>query len=281
MNEQEQKEQNKRLDERLALIDKKVLVMSGKGGVGKTTVAVNMAYGLALSGYTVGICDVDLHGPNVAKMLGINNERLVHSVEGAEPFELFPNLKVISVALLGYGADQPIIWRGPLKMGVIKEFLADVNWGRLDYLIFDAPPGTGDEPLSVCQLIKGLDAAVIVTTPQEVALLDVRKSIVFAKELHIPFIGVIENMSGFSCPHCAAEIDLFGSGGGEKAAAELNVAFLGRIPVELALVKSGDKGTPFIYLKKETQTSRTFNEIIEKLIRAIDPGHVLKHKEAQ
>ncbi|MBN1353483.1 MAG: Mrp/NBP35 family ATP-binding protein, partial [Candidatus Omnitrophica bacterium] len=238
--EKERIEQDKRLKERMLKIRHKLIVISGKGGVGKTTVAVNLAYGLAVKGNKVGILDVDIHGPNIAKMLGIEREKLAGSEAGIEPVRVLPNLKAISFALLLENKDQPVIWRGPLKMITIKQFLADVNWGELDYLIVDSPPGTGDEPLSVCQLIPDINGVIVVTTPQDVAILDSRKSVLFAKELKVPVIGIVENMSGFICPHCKKEINLFGMGGGEKSADDLKVPFLGRIPVEPEMVKFGD-----------------------------------------
>jgi len=265
INEQERIEQEKRLKQRMLKIKYKFIVISGKGGVGKTTVAVNLAYGLAVRGSKVGILDVDIHGPNIAKMLGIEGKRLTGSESGIEPIEVLPGLKAVSLAFLLEDKDQPVIWRGPLKMITIKQFLSDVNWGELDYLIVDSPPGTGDEPLSVCQLIPGINGAVIVTTPQDVAILDSRKSVLFAKELGVPVIGIIENMSGFICPHCQKEIDLFGAGGGEKAAVDLKVPFLGRIPVEPEVVKSGDSGEPFLSPGRENSATEVFGEIIKRI----------------
>ncbi|MBN2120486.1 MAG: Mrp/NBP35 family ATP-binding protein [Candidatus Omnitrophica bacterium] len=258
-------EQEKRLQENLSRIKHKLIVISGKGGVGKTTVAVNLAYGLAVKGYKVGILDVDIHGPNIAKMLGIEAERLAGSDFGIEPIEVMPNLKAVSMAVLIDNQDQPIIWRGPLKMATIKQLLTDVNWGQLDYLIIDSPPGTGDEPLSVCQLIPNLSGAIIVTTPQDVAILDSRKSVLFAKELKVPVAGIVENMSGFLCPYCKKEIDLFGTGGGEKSAQDLGVPFLGRVPFDPEVVKLGDSGQPFIHFKKETQTARVLDGMVNKI----------------
>jgi len=258
-------EQEKRLKENLSRIKNKLIIISGKGGVGKTTVAVNLAYGLAVKGKKVGILDVDIHGPNIAKMLGIENTRLLAYDSGIEPVRVLDNLKAISLALMIKDQDQPVIWRGPLKMITIKQFLSDVNWGELDYLIIDSPPGTGDEPLSVCQLILDIDGAVIVTTPQDVAVLDSRKCVGFARQLKIPFLGIIENMSGFTCPHCGKKIDLFGKGGGEKAARDLEVPFLGSIPVESDMVKSGDSGQPFIHFRKGTPTAKIMGEIIDKI----------------
>ncbi|MBN3038242.1 MAG: Mrp/NBP35 family ATP-binding protein [Candidatus Omnitrophica bacterium] len=269
IDEAQRAQQEKRLTERMLNIKYKLVVMSGKGGVGKTTVAVNLAYGLAARGKKTGILDVDIHGPNIAKMLGIEGGKLISSGLGIEPVEVIPGLKAVSLALLLENKDQPVIWRGPLKMITIKQFLSDVNWGELEYLIVDSPPGTGDEPLSVCQLIPDLSGAIIVTTPQDVAILDSRKSVNFVKELKIPVLGMIENMSGFTCPHCKKEIDLFGRGGGEKSADELGVLFLGRIPIEPEMVKSGDSGQPFIYFRKDTQTAKIMYQIIDSITARI------------
>jgi ATP-binding protein involved in chromosome partitioning len=263
---QQQQQQDERLKKNMELIQHKILVMSGKGGVGKTTVAVNLALGLALEGYSVGVLDVDIHGPNIAKMFGIEDRQLASNGEMIEPIEVFPNVKAISIALAGYGPDAPIIWRGPLKMGAIKQFLADVYWQKLDYLIIDSPPGTGDEPLSVCQLIPEMDGAVIVTTPQDVAILDSRKSINFAKQLSIPVLGVVENMSILVCPHCGKEIELFGTGGGERAAEDMRVPFLGRIPLDPDIVRAGDLGKPFIGGESQNPTVRSVKEIVKKIV---------------
>jgi ATP-binding protein involved in chromosome partitioning len=261
----EEIEQDERLKRNLAKIKNKLIVVSGKGGVGKTTFAVNLAYSLALDGKKTGILDVDIHGPNVAKMLGIESSKLVSTDLGIEPVRVRDNLKAVSIAFMLKDRDKPIVWRGPMKMITIKQFLSDVNWGELDCLIVDSPPGTGDEPLSVCQLIPDINAAIIVTTPQEVAILDSRKCVSFAKQLKIPFVGIVENMSGFVCPHCGEDIDLFGKGGGEKAAFDLSVEFLGSIPVELGMVKSGDSGQPFIYSRKDTRTAGIMAGIIYRI----------------
>jgi len=263
----DQAEQEERLKMKMSRIKNKIIVMSGKGGVGKTTIAVNIAHALAVSGLKVGVLDTDLHGPNIAKMLGIEKKVIFGIDTGIAPVEVMPNLSAVSIALIGYDQDQPVIWRGPLKMGVIKQFLSDVIWGDLDYLIIDSPPGTGDEPLSVCQLITDVTGAVIVTTPQDVAVLDARKTILFAQQLNIPVLGVIENMSGLICPHCKKEIDLFKAGGGEKAARELKVPFLGRIPIEPEMVISGDEGKPYISCGKETKAAAAINDIIKKIIK--------------
>lgn len=265
--EKKDKEQEERLRHNLAKISNKFIVISGKGGVGKTTVAVNLAYGLALRGCRVGILDVDLHGPNVAKMLGIEGRQLSGSEAGGiEPVMVSPGLKVVSMAFLLENADQPVIWRGPLKMIAIKQFLSDVYWGELDYLIIDSPPGTGDEPLSVCQIINNVDGAIIVTTPQDVAVLDSRKCVLFARQLKVPVVGIVENMSGFFCPHCKKEVNLFGRGGGEKAAGDLKVPFWGRIPVEPEMVSCGDSGQPLIGFRGGTATAAVMKALVDKII---------------
>lgn len=258
-------EQEKRLKEKMAQVKHTFIVMSGKGGVGKSTVAVNLAYALSMTGKKVGILDIDLHGPNIAKMLGIEGKMIFTHEGGIEPVEVSENLVAVSIALLGHDPDQPIIWRGPAKAGVIRQFLSDVNWGELDYLIIDSPPGTGDEPLSACQFIPDASGIIIVTTPQDVAVLDARKSVLFAHEIQIPVAGIIENMSGFICPHCHVETDIFKKGGGEKAAKELNVPFLGRVPFEPGFVEFGDKGTPFVSFHQKSKSSEAFMSIVNKI----------------
>ena len=261
-------EKERQLKESLSKIRHKYLVLSGKGGVGKTTVAVNLALGLALRGYEVGILDVDIHGPNVAKMLGIEGRFLEGANEKMLPIFPMPHLRVISMAALLPDQDTPVIWRGPLKMGVIRQFLADVQWGPLDYLIVDSPPGTGDEPLSVAQLIPDIDGAIVVTTPQDVALLDSRKCVNFVKRLSIPLAGIVENMSGFSCPHCGKEIDIFKVGGGEKTAKEMNIPFLGQIPLDPHMVEAGDSGEPYLLHGRDTKAASRFEEIIARIIES-------------
>jgi len=225
----------------------KIIVMSGKGGVGKSTVAVNLAVSLADKGYSVGLLDADMHGPSVPKLLGLPNLPLRVNEKGdIVPAFVPPNLKVISVAFLLRDRDSPVVWRGPLKMGAIRQFLEEVEWGHLDYLIVDLPPGTGDEPLSIAQLIPSPDGALIVTTPQDVALLSVRKSINFARMVGLEVLGLVENMSGFKCPECGKEIAIFGNGAAKQAAAELGVPLIGSLPLSMAISKSGDDGRPFV-----------------------------------
>ena len=267
--EEKQKREAEVLNARLAQIKHRIAVMSGKGGVGKSTVAVSLAVSLARRGCRVGLLDADIHGPNLPKMLGLDNKRLQAGEDGIIPQPVMENLSVVSMAFLLENPDNPVVWRGPLKHTVIRQFVADVQWGELDYLIIDLPPGTGDEPLSVAQVIKPMDGSVIVTTPQDVALLDSRKSVVFSQQIEVPVLGVIENMSGFSCPHCGQEIDLFKQGGGQKAAEELKVPFLGAVPLDPQIVVSGDSGKPFVAAFPETATARAFSEIVEKLEQSL------------
>ncbi len=248
----------------LGKIKNKILVMSGKGGVGKSTVSVNLAIGLAKKGHKVGLMDVDLHGPDVVRMLNLNG-----TVEPpAEPNALIPplvyndNLKVVSLEYLMADRDEAIIWRGPLKIQAIRQFVADMDWGELDYLIIDAPPGTGDEPLSVAQTIPNVKA-VVVTTPQKVALADVRKSINFCKTVNVEIVGVVENMSGFVCPHCNETVDIFKSGGGEEIAREFELAFLGRVPMDPKVVIAGDDGAPYLSSDEESPAVTAFTNVVD------------------
>ncbi len=253
-----------RLESRLCRIKNKIVVLSGKGGVGKSTVAVNLATALALAGQRVGLLDVDIHGPSIPTMLGIQGQALK-----GEPGELLPvevgGLKVMSVGFLLQNPDDAIIWRGPMKMGVIKQFLTDVNWGDLDYLIVDAPPGTGDEPLSVCQLIQPLTGAVIVTTPQKVAAVDVRKSVSFCKRLDVPVLGIVENMSGFVCPKCGELTQILPQGAGRQIASDMNVPFLGAIPIDPDVARAADSGQAFIGQFAQTNTGKIMQQIISQI----------------
>ena len=261
--------EQKRLQEKLYHIRCKVMVMSGKGGVGKSTVATNLAASLALRGHQVGILDADLHGPDVPRMLGIEGRHLISKGDGVEPVEVFAGFKAVSMALLAQDPDKAIVWRGPLKHSAIRQFLGDMNWGDLDFLFIDLPPGTGDEALSVSKLIKGVDGAVIVTTPQDVALLDSRKAVSFSKQLEIPVLGIVENMSGMVCPHCGDRIDLFKFGGGEKAAKEMGVPFLGRIPIDPQVVLSCDSGEPFVAKAVESLAKTAFTQVVENLLEQL------------
>lgn len=250
------------LQENLLGIGNKIVVLSGKGGVGKSSVAANLAVALSIQGYKTGLLDVDLHGPSVPTLLGIKGQLTPSGSNRIEPVAYNANLKVMSVGLLLKDQNEAVIWRGPAKHGFIKQLLTSVEWGDLDYLIVDCPPGTGDEPLSVIQLLEGTTSAIIVTTPQDVALTDVRKSVTFCRQLKLPVIGVIENMSGFICPHCGEGVDIFKSGGGRLMAEEMNVPFLGRIPLDPAMVNAGDDGKPFVEHQAASPATKAFSEIV-------------------
>ncbi len=262
MNEQAKQksfeEEERRISETVSKIKHRIAVFSGKGGVGKTTVSVNIAHALHLEGYTAGILDADITGPNVAKMLGVEGDIMILN-ESIIPFEK-NGVKMISVASM-ITPGQPIIWRGPLRSKMINQFLADVDWGELDYLVADLPPGTGDEILTIGQQMKP-DCAVIVTTPQEVSVLDAERAINMAKQLHIPLIGVVENMSGFVCPHCSAVLNIFGEGGGKKLADDYGIPFLGSIPIDIDARILGDKGKPIILEKPDCEVTNAFKSII-------------------
>lgn len=263
--EEKQAHREKMLREKLSHIEHKLMVMSGKGGVGKSTVAANLAVSFARKGYEVGILDADVHGPNIPKMLGLDHAKLIGTAQGMLPVPLYPNLKVLSMAFLLPHADSPIVWRGPLKHSAFQQFLGEAEWGELDYLIIDLPPGTGDEPLSIAHLIGQVDGSIIVTTPQEVALLDSRKAVIFSQMVHVPVVGIVENMSGFLCPHCGKEINLFKVGGGEKAALELKVPFLGRIPLDPEIVQNCDQGKPFVAANPNSPAAKAFYEFTERI----------------
>ncbi|HAJ26768.1 MAG TPA: ATP-binding protein [Syntrophus sp. (in: bacteria)] len=268
---QERQREEEQLREKMGQIRHKILVLSGKGGVGKSTVAVNIAVALGMEGKKVGLLDVDFHGPSIPTLLGLGNQSMRTDGKNAFPLDYVYGIKVVSLGLLLPEKDEAVIWRGPLKMGVIRQFLADIQWGELDYLIIDFPPGTGDEPLSVAQMLPESDGAVIVTTPQEMSLADVRKSISFCRQVKVPVLGVVENMSGLICPHCGKLIDLFKSGGGEAMARKLKVPFLGRIPLEPAIVEASDSGKPFIYHNNQTEAAKAFLEGIVMPLLALDP----------
>jgi ATP-binding protein involved in chromosome partitioning len=255
-------------------IKHKIIVCSGKGGVGKTTVAVNLAIELANQGLSVGILDVDITGPNVPKMLHLEGQRPDVIVEEKlfKPINGPLNIKVMSMGFLLETSDTPVIWRGPMKMKAIRQFLAEGKWGQLDYLISDLPPGTSDETLDVMQLTEG--EVVIVTTPQDVATLDSRKTVMMAKALKRNVVGIVENMSGFTvkCPDCGKShtYDLFGSGGGEKAANDLNVPFLGAIPIEQGVRDGGDAGLPFALKDPDAASSKAFVSIVNKIRESLE-----------
>lgn len=268
--EEKEAHEQRLLEKNMEGVRSKFLVLSGKGGVGKSTVTVNLAATLSMEGADVGILDADIHGPNIPKMLGVESVRPFISSEGFLPVTAIQEIKVMSIGFLLRSKDDAVIWRGPLKHGLLKQFLGEVLWGDLDYLIFDLPPGTGDEALSIAHLLTHVDGAIVVTTPQDVSLLDSRKSITFCQKLNIPIIGVVENMSGMACPHCQKEINLFKKGGGEKAAIEMGVPFLGRIPLDPEMVESTDNGKPFVVLNPQSQVAEAFRNIASNWVSLLE-----------
>lgn len=257
--------EQEKLAMRMRDIKHRIVVLSGKGGVGKSTVSVNLAAALAQEGYKVGLLDVDLHGPSIPTMLHLQEAKAVAAEDGVEPIEVGPNLKVMSIAFFLEGQDQAVVWRGPMKLSAIKEMLENVEWGELDYLIIDCPPGTGDEPLAVIQLINCLDGGIIVTTPQEVATTDVRRSVRFCEMLQLPIIGVIENMSGFRCPDCDKVHYIFKQGGGKAMAESMSLPFLGAIPLDPMITETGDRGTPYLNTFRDSPTGELFRNIVKEL----------------
>ncbi len=256
---------NARISETLEHITHKFMVMSGKGGVGKSSVSVNLATALATMGHRVGLMDVDIHGPDIPRMLGLKGDLRTDGDRRIIPAQYSPILSVVSIESLMVDKDAAIIWRGPAKHAAIRQFVGDVAWGDLDYLIIDAPPGTGDEPLTVAQLIK--DArALIVTTPQEVALADVRKSIRFCRQVNMDIFGLVENMSGYTCPSCGRILDIFGSGGGERTARDQGICFLGKIPLDPSLVSLGDLGRSIQVEDPASPVTRAFRSLAKQVV---------------
>ena len=252
-------------------IKHKFLVLSGKGGVGKSCVAVNLAVWLSMQNKTVGLLDIDIHGPSIPKLLNLEGRGVRSQVDKIEPILYSDTLKIMSIGFLLPDESSAVIWRGPMKHNLIKQFVTDVSWGNLDYLIVDCPPGTGDEPLSIVQLLTAspgnADGAVIVTTPQQLAVVDVKKCITFCRQLNLPVLGVIENMSGFVCPHCNRRTDIFKGGGGKQMAEDFNVPFLGSIPIDADLVSACDLGKPFIHFYSQSTTAQAIISAFEPLLR--------------
>jgi Mrp family chromosome partitioning ATPase/predicted Fe-Mo cluster-binding NifX family protein len=267
----EMQAQEKALEQRMSRVKHKIMVLSGKGGVGKSTVAANLAHALSLKGFHVGLLDVDVHGPSIPLMLGIEDRPVMGDDGRIVPVGVGPHLRVMSMGFFLRHRDDALIWRGPLKATLIRQFLSDVEWGDLDYLIVDSPPGTGDEPLSVGQLIPDADGAVIVTTPQEIALADVRKSVNFCRKMGLHILGVVENMSGFVCPHCGERADIFKTGGGEAMAAEMGIPFLGRIPLDPGVVSHGDEGTLASGETIRPETRAGFDELADTVLAREKP----------
>ncbi|MBP2143429.1 Mrp family chromosome partitioning ATPase [Methanococcus voltae] len=261
-------QQNKVIREKMDKIKHKIAIVSGKGGVGKSTVTVNLAATLNQMGYSVGVLDGDIHGPNIPQMLGVHDVQPTGDENGIMPIVTQQGIKTMSIGYFLPDQDSPIIWRGPKASGAIKQFLSDVSWGELDFLLIDTPPGSGDIQLTTLQSIPDIDGMVIVTTPEEVSVMDARKSVGTAKVLEIPIIGLVENMSGFVCPHCDEVVDVFGKGGGEKAAKALNVNFLGPIPLDVRAREASDKGIPMVTL--DCKASEEFKKIVDKIVKIVE-----------
>jgi len=268
--QQQQALEQQALQERMSSITHKILILSGKGGVGKSTVAANLAVTLARDGKRVGLLDVDIHGPSIPKLMGIMGQVPQMGEKTITPVKAGERLWVMSMGSLLQHQDLAVIWRGPLKMGAIKQFLKDVEWGDLDFLIIDSPPGTGDEPLSVAQLIPDMDGAILVTSPQDLSVLDVRKTVTFCRQLNMPVLGVVENMSGLVCPHCGQGIDVFKRGGGERMAQEMGLPFLGQIPIDPQVVEASDAGVSFLAEHPDSPTATAFEKAVRTLLAGLD-----------
>ena len=266
--EEKQDAMDCRVRHNLAGVRNAVVVLSGKGGVGKSTVAANLAAALALAGRKVGLLDVDVHGPSIVEMLGLRGATLMATEDG----RILPvdagGVKVMSVGLAVEDPDAAIIWRGPMKLGVIQQFLSQVDWGELDYLVVDAPPGTGDEPLTVCQSLPDPLGAIVVTTPQKVAAADVSRSLAFCDQLAFPVVGIVENMSGFVCPHCGERVEVFSTGGAAALAEKYDAPILGRIPLDPAVCASGDAGVPFMRSLAGTPVGKAFADVVAGVEKA-------------
>ena len=260
-------QQNREIAATLSHIKNKILVMSGKGGVGKSSVAAYLSVALAKRSFRVGLMDVDLHGPSIPRILGLKGSLKFGSQQGKMlPVKYLPNLDVISIeTLMGENKDAATIWRGPLKIGAIKQFISDIEWADLDYLVIDSPPGTGDEPLTVAQTIPDAKA-LIVTTPQEVSLADVRKSINFCRQVRMEILGLVENMSGLRCPHCGQNIDVFKMNGGQTTALKENLRLLATLPLELEVVKKGDAGDISLLANNALAITQEFNKMVDDIV---------------
>lgn len=255
-----------KLQTRMAEIRHKLVVVSGKGGVGKSTVAASLATALDQAGKRVGLLDIDIHGPSIPTLMGIKGNPLEIVGRQIVPAKVSENLAVVSIGFLVSTGRDPVIWRGPMKHGAIRQFLADVDWGRRDYLVVDSPPGTGDEPLSVAQLIGSPAEAIVVTTPQQVAIADVRRCVAFCRALSLRIVGIVENMSGLVCPKCGERIDLFKRGGGMALALEMDVPFLGQIPMDPEVVTAGDEGIPLLRAGPQSPAAKAFSEVVAKIL---------------
>ena len=263
----ERAQQDKMIDNNLARIGRKILVMSGKGGVGKSTVASYLALLMSRNGNKVGLLDVDLHGPSIPRLMNVEAGLGIPEDGLVRPYRFSDNLFIVSLEMVLGDKDTAVIWRGPLKISAIRQFVSDIDWGDLDYLIVDSPPGTGDEPLTVAQTIPDAEA-LIITTPQEISLADVRKSINFCRQVNMKITGVVENMSGFACPHCGKKISIFGSGGGKIMAHQMDVPFLGEIPLDAQMVEMGDKGRMYALMDKaDLEINKGYEEIVKGVVK--------------
>lgn len=274
--------QDREIAETLGHIKNKILVMSGKGGVGKSSVAAYLSVVLAKRAYRVGLMDVDLHGPSIPRILGLSGSPGFGGQKGKMlPVKYLPNLHVISIeTLMGENKDAATIWRGPLKIGAIKQFISDIEWSDLDYLVIDSPPGTGDEPLTVAQTIPDAKA-VIVTTPQEVSLADVRKSINFCRQVKMEILGLVENMSGLQCPHCGKTINVFKAHGGQETARKENLRLLATLPLELEVVKTGDSGDISLLANNELSITQEFSKMVDAIVKLTgSPSQISTNKKS-
>ena len=263
---------NKRMNE----IKHKLIIGSNKGGVGKSTVTTNLAIALQESGYSVGLADADLHGPNIPKLLQAENIRLKSTDVGIDPYETSNGLKVASLGFLIEDPNMHIAWRDAVKYDFIIELLGNINWGPLDYLLFDLPPGTGNEQITIIDFIGEVDGAVVVTTPQDLAILDARKMISFSRDSNVPIVGVIENMSTMSCPHCDKDIDVFKKGGGQKLAEELVLPYLGSIPLDGDIVANSDSGQPVVLSRPDSSAAKAFMKLAENCHKFLNPEEAFK-----
>lgn len=264
-------EKDLQVQKNLDKIKHRIIVMSGKGGVGKSFVTTNLAYGLAMQGKTVGILDADVHGPSIVKLTGTEGMPIPVADNGMPaPIQALSNLYVLSVASLIESEDNALIWRGPMKMALIKQFFSDFEWPELDYLVVDCPPGTGDEPLSIFQTLGKVDGTVIVTTPQDVAILDVKKSVSFAHQLGLPILGIVENMKFFRCPDCGTSTQIFGGNGLEKLIFEQEIDLLAELEMDPNIVISGDQGKPYIYFYNKKPAAEAMMEMVLKVIDKVE-----------
>jgi Mrp family chromosome partitioning ATPase len=267
----EKDQKDLQVQENLKKIKHRIMVMSGKGGVGKSFVATNLAYGLAMQGKTVGILDVDVHGPSVVKLTGIEGMGIPTAKNGMPaPIKVLSNLYVLSVASLIKSEDSALIWRGPMKMALIKQFFSDFEWPELDYLIIDCPPGTGDEPLSIVQTVCTLDGAVIVSTPQDLAVLDVKKSVNFAQQLNLPILGLVENMKYIRCPDCGKTSQIFSGNGLEKLIFDHQLDLLAELEMDPNIGLSADQGKPYIYFYNKMPSAQNLMDMVLKVLEKIE-----------